>query len=160
MTEKEFDQQIWRRYDSVLLDNGLKAIVSNVSFTTRCIRIYAKGLPEEWFKCDRIESHRSRKGDGTDDLTVIEELQQTIADRDKEINRLKRINNQMYEKLQSGHTRAILNVLSVLYSQLGEKKKRIDNINNCLKKIEAVLENIEDQKETEQRETGPLSSQG
>ena len=88
MTEKEFDQQIWRRYDTVTLDNGLTAVISNVAFATRCVRIYAKDLPGEWFKCERIESHRARKGEPGDDISIIEELHNTVLAKDEKIEAL------------------------------------------------------------------------
>lgn len=142
MTEQEFDQQLWRRYDSVTLDNGLKAIISNVSFSTRSVRIYAKDLPGEWYSCDRIESHRSQKGnDASEDAYIIEELQKTVHRLQKRIKVL--------EKNQATASRleAIRESVATISVQLTEKQKRADCIDSCLGRIEKFLDIVEKEKE-------------
>lgn len=143
MTEQEFDQQLWRRYDSVTLDNGLTAAVSNVCFTTRSVRIYVKDLPAEWFKCDRIESHKSRKGDPSDDASIIEELHKKVLAQDEHIKGLAGKNKKLWEKLQTNHTQAIKENIEMIRFQLTEKKKRAENIDNCLRRLGTVLDNLE-----------------
>ena len=61
MTEQEFDQQVWRRFDVVTTDTGIETTVMNVCFTTRSVRIYVKNAPPEWLPAKRIEKHTTRK---------------------------------------------------------------------------------------------------
>lgn len=147
MTEKEFDQQIWRRYDTVTLDNGLTAVISNVAFATRCVRVYVKDLPGEWFKCERIESHRSRKGDASDDISIIEELHNTVLAKDKQIEALEAKNRKMSEELKTSHTKEILTSVRSLQQQLAEKQKRNNHIDNLLRNIERVLGSLEEKED-------------
>lgn len=147
MTEKEFDQQIWRRYDTVTLDNGLTAVIGNVAFATRCVRVYMKDLPGEWFKCDRIESHRAHKGEPGDDISIIEELHNTVLAKDKQIEALEAKNRKMAEELKTSHTKEIHADVLALRQQLAEKQKRNDHIDNLLRKIETVLGNMEEKED-------------
>ena len=39
MTEQQFLQQVWRPYDSITTDTGIKGRVQNVCFPTRSVRI-------------------------------------------------------------------------------------------------------------------------
>ena len=54
MTEQEFDQQVWRRFDVVTTDTGIETTVMNVCFSTRSVRIYVKNAPAEWLPSKRI----------------------------------------------------------------------------------------------------------
>lgn len=144
MTEKEFDQQIWRRYDSVVLDNGLTAIISNVAFTTRSVRIYVKDFPAEWYKFDRIVSHCSRKGkDPSDDASIIEELHNKVLNQQKLVESLEKKNQALVNRLNTNHTEAIREIITSLSIQLAEKQKRAECIDGCLSRIEKVLDNLE-----------------
>ena len=147
MTEQEFDQQIWRRYDTVTLDNELTAVVSNVAFNSRCVRIYVKDLPGEWFKCERIVSHTSRKGKEPSDVaSIIEELHKKVLSQNEQINSLLKKNSDMADRLRNGHTEAIREILTTMSTQLNEKKSRLECVDSCLKRIEKVLDNLEKEK--------------
>ena len=139
MTEQEFDQQVWRRFDLVTTDTGIETTVMNVCFSTRSVRIYIKDAPPEWLPCKRIEKHTTRKGGDADDLAVIEELHNRIMKQDDEIVRLKNEKAALAEKISKNYPSEILKALNVIKEGLTEKKHKIEKIEKGLAAIDAVM---------------------
>ena len=139
MTEQEFDQQVWRRFDLVTTDTGIETTVMNVCFSTRSVRIYIKDAPPEWLPCKRIEKHTTRKGGDADDLAVIEELHNRIMKQDDEIVRLKNEKAALTEKISKNYPSEILKALNVIKEGLTEKKHKIEKIEKGLAAIDAVM---------------------
>ena len=73
MTEKEFLRQVWRPYDTVTVDGGMKGRVTSVCFPSRSVKVTLSQEVHEWFKCDMIVSHTSAGG-GTEDAEIIQDL--------------------------------------------------------------------------------------
>ena len=142
MTEQEFDQQVWRRFDLVTTDTGIETTVMNVCFSTRSVRIYIKDAPPEWLPCKRIEKHTTRKGGDADDLAVIEELHNRIMKQDDEIVRLKNEKAALTEKISKNYPSEILKALNVIKEGLTEKKHKIEKIEKGLAAIDAVMTNM------------------
>lgn len=142
MTEKEFDMQLWRRYDTVTLDTGLTASIANVCFQTRSVRIYLKDVPQEWYKCDRIESHKSRLGGPTDDSTIIEELHKKVLNLTDQLESHKAKAKELEEKLREDKTKELLTNVNIVRSQLNEKKDRFKKLDDCMERIEKAVEKI------------------
>ena len=139
MTEQEFDQQVWRRFDLVTTDTGIETTVMNVCFSTRSVRIYIKDAPPEWLPFKRIEKHTTRKGGYADDLAVIEELHNRIMKQDDEIVRLKNEKAALTEKISKNYPSEILKALNVIKEGLTEKKHKIEKIEKGLAAIDAIM---------------------
>ena len=139
MTEQEFDQQVWRRFDLVTTDTGIETTVMNVCFSTRSVRIYIKDAPPEWLPFKRIVAHTTRKGGDADDLAVIEELHNRIMKQDDEIVRLKNEKAALTEKISKNYPSEILKALNVIKEGLTEKKHKIEKIEKGLAAIDAVM---------------------
>lgn len=142
MTEQEFDQQVWRRFDLVTTDTGIETTVMNVCFSTRSVRIYIKDAPPEWLPFKRIEKHTTRKGGDADDLAVIEELHNRIMKQDDEIVRLKNEKAALTEKISKNYPSEILKALNVIKEGLTEKKHKIEKIEKGLAAIDAVMTKV------------------
>lgn len=143
MTEQEFDQQVWRRFDNVTTDTGIETTIMNVCFTTRSVRIYVKNAPPEWLPCKRIETHTTRKGGDADDMAIIEELHNRILKQDDYIEKLKARIQEIKEQNSKYHIEELLRCVRDLNGGLTERKKKIDLIERALAKIESITANIE-----------------
>ena len=128
MTEQEFDQQVWRRFDVVTTDTGIETTVMNVCFSTRSVRIYVKNAPAEWLPFKRIVAHTTRKGDTADEGTIIEELHNRILKQDEKIARLENEKAALAEKISRNYLKDILQSVNMLKEGLTEKKNKLEKI--------------------------------
>lgn len=144
MTEKEFLQQVWRPYDTVTIDNGIKGRVQNVCFPTRSVRIKMPEGSPEWFRCELIVEHKSATGE-TDDLGIISDLHQKLMEANKTIESLQKTNAQQAEKINSVCAGELIRNVNMILSQLAEKKKRIAKIEDCMIEIEEAVARINSQ---------------
>lgn len=142
MTEQEFDQQVWRRFDVVTTDTGIETTVMNVCFTTRSVRIYVKNAPPEWMPCKRIEKHTTRKGDTADEGTIIEELHNRILKQDDKIVRLEHEKAALAEKISKNYPSELLKAVNAIKEGLTEKKNKIEKIEKSLAAIDHVMANL------------------
>ena len=139
MTEQEFDQQVWRRFDVVTTDTGIETTVMNVCFTTRSVRIYIKDAPPEWMPCKRIVTHTTRKGDTADEGTIIEELHDKIMKQNGQIERLKNEKAQLQEKISKNYLGDLLRAVNLMQQGLQEKKHKMEQIDSGLRQIQDTL---------------------
>ena len=144
MTEQEFDQQVWRRFDVVTTDTGIETTVMNVCFSTRSVRIFVKNAPPEWLPAKRIEKHTTRKGGDADDLTIIEELHNRILKQDDKIVRLEHEKAALAEKISKNYPAELLKAVNAIKEGLTEKKNKIEKIEKGLAAINAVMTNLND----------------
>ena len=142
MTEQEFDQQVWRRFDNVTTDTGIETTVMNVCFTTRSVRIYVKNALPEWLPCKRIVAHTTRKGDTADEGTIIEEMHNRILKQDDKIVRLEHEKAALAEKISKSYPSEILKAVNAIKEGLTDKKHKIEKIEKGLAAIDAVMENL------------------
>lgn len=140
MTEKEFDQQVWRRFDTVTIDTGMETTIMNVCFSTRSVRIYLKSAPPEWVSFDRITGHKSRFGGDPDDLAIIEELHNKIMKRDEELEQLREKNKELKEKNGKNYLADLLRAVNLMQQGLTEKKHKMEQIDSGLKQIGDIIE--------------------
>ncbi len=143
MTEQEFDQQVWRRFDVVTTDTGIETTVMNVCFSTRSVRIYVKNAPAEWLPFKRIVAHTTRKGDTADEGTIIEELHNRILKQDDKIARLENEKAALAEKISRNYLKDILQSVNMLKEGLTEKKNKLEKIERGLDLIVSTLARID-----------------
>ena len=143
MTEQEFDQQVWRRFDVVTTDTGIETTVMNVCFSTRSVRIYVKNAPAEWLPFKRIVAHTTRKGDTADEGTIIEELHNKIMKQDEKIARLENEKSTLAEKISRNYLKDILQSVNMLKEGLTEKKNKLEKIERGLDLIVSTLARID-----------------
>lgn len=142
MTEQEFDQQVWRRFDVVSTDTGIETTVMNVCFTTRSVRIYVKNAPPEWMPCKRIEKHTTRKGDTADEGTIIEDLHNRLLAAEDKIVRLEHEKAALAEKISKNYPAELLKAVNAIKEGLTEKKNKIEKIEKSLAAIDHVMANL------------------
>lgn len=142
MTEQEFDQQVWRRFDVVTTDTGIETTVMNVGFTTRSVRIYVKNAPPEWLPCKRIEKHTTRKGDTADEGTIIEEMHNRILKQDDKIVRLEKEKAVLAEKISKSYPSEILKAVNAIKEGLTEKKHKIEKIEKGLATLDDIFSKL------------------
>jgi hypothetical protein len=142
MTEQEFDQQVWRRFDVVTTDTGIETTVMNVCFTTRSVRIYVKNAPPEWLPCKRIEKHTTRKGDTADEGTIIEELHNRILKQSEQIERLKNEKAALAEKISRNYPAELLKAVNAIKEGLTEKKHKIEKIEKGLATLDDIFSKL------------------
>ena len=142
MTEQEFDQQVWRRFDVVTTDTGIETTVMNVCFTTRSVRIFVKNAPPEWLPCKRIEKHTTRKGDTADEGTIIEELHNRILKQSEQIERLKNEKAALAEKISRNYPAELLKAVNAIKEGLTEKKHKIEKIEKGLATLDDIFSKL------------------
>ena len=142
MTEQEFDQQVWRRFDIVTTDTGIETTVMNVCFTTRSVRIFVKNAPPEWMPCNRIVTHTTRKGGDADDSAIIEELHNRVLGLQERVDKLTEEKAKLIEQMKKNHAGELLTQVNIIGSQLQEKKKRIEKIETSVQLIREIVEKI------------------
>ena len=142
MTEQEFDQQVWRRFDVVTTDTGIETTVMNVCFSTRSVRIYIKGAPPEWLPCKRSEKHTPRKGDIADEGAIIEELHNKVMAQAEQIDKLKAEKQALTDKISKNYLGDLLRAINIVKEGLQEKKAKITKIDNGLNLLQQALEKI------------------
>jgi hypothetical protein len=142
MTEQEFDQQVWRRFDVVTTDTGIETTVMNVCFSTRSVRIFVKNAPPEWMPFKRIEKHTTRKGDTADEGTIIEELHNRVVKQSDEIERLKKEKAALAEKISKNYLGDLLRAVNLMQQGFIEKKHKMEQIDCGLKQIQDALEKM------------------
>ena len=143
MTEQEFDQQVWRRFDVVTTDTGIETTVMNVCFSTRSVRIYVKNAPAEWLPFKRIVAHTTRKGDTADEGTIIEELHNRILKQDEKIVRLENEKSALAEKISRNYLGELLKSVNMLKEGLTEKKSKVEKVERGLELIVSTIGRIE-----------------
>lgn len=141
MTEREFMQQVWRPYDTAVIENGLRGRVVNVCFHTRSVRIMMPQGSPEWFKCDMIREHKSATG-APEDLAIIESLTARLDEANRRVEKLEAENARMEGKLKSRNIEAIGKNLNEIAATLSIKKKRIEKLEGCMAEIKAIIGNI------------------
>ena len=141
MTEKDFDQQVWRRFDTVTLDTGIETTIMNVCFSTRSVRIYIKDAPPEWVPFKRIESHKSRFGEGTDDAAIIHDLHNKVLKHQDEIERLRKEREELKEKYSRNYLKDLLTAVNQMEQGFREKKHKMEQVENGLRLIAEIVEN-------------------
>jgi hypothetical protein len=142
MTEQEFDQQVWRRFDVVTTDTGIETTVMNVCFTTRSVRIYIKDAPPEWLPAKRIVTHTTRKGDTADEGTIIEEMHNRILKQDDKIVRLEKEKAVLAEKISKSYPSEILKAVNAIKEGLTEKKHKIEKIEKGLATLDDIFSKL------------------
>ena len=142
MTEQEFDQQAWRRFDNVTTDTGIETTVMNVCFSTRSVRIFVRNAPPEWMPCKRIVTHTTHKGDIADEGTIIEELHNRIMKQDDKIVRLEHEKAALAEKISKNYLEDILRAVNMLKEGLTEKKNKLEKVGRGLELIVSTLAKI------------------
>ena len=142
MTEQEFDQQVWRRFDIVSTDTGIETTVMNVCFTTRSVRIFVKNAPPEWMPCNRIVTHTTRKGGDADDSAIIEELHNRVLGLQDRVDKLTEEKGKLMDQMKKNHAGELLTQVNIIGSQLNEKKKRIEKIETSVQLIREIVEKI------------------
>jgi len=143
MTESEFDQQVWRRFDTVTVDTGIETTIINVCFSTRSVRIYIKNAPPEWIPCKRIESHKSRFGGDADDLAIVEELHNKVMNMEDIIVQLKHEKQQLTEKIGKNYLSDILRAVNIIKEGLTEKKAKMEKVDRGMDMIVSALARME-----------------
>ena len=143
MTEQEFDQQVWRRFDIVTTDTGIETTVMNVCFPTRSVRIFVKNAPPEWMQCNRIVTHTTRKGGDADDMALIEELHNRVIKQSDVIERLKIEKAALVDKISKNYLGDILQAVNIMKEGLTERKKKTEKVERALELIVSALAKIE-----------------
>ena len=143
MTEQEFDQQVWRRFDLVTTDTGIETTVMNVCFTTRSVRIFVKNAPPEWMPCNRIVTHTTRNGGDADDMALIEELHNRVIKQSDVIERLKNEKAALVDKISKNYLGDILQAVNIMKEGLTERKKKTEKVERALELIVSALAKIE-----------------
>lgn len=151
MTEQEFMTQVWRPFDTVEIEGGIKGRVINVCFSSRSVKVPIGNGCADWFGCKLIVSHQSNTGN-VDDAGIIESLHNRLMAANDRNDAQQRIIEQQREKIQSFNDKiehasnsALRKSVNILAASLVTKKKTIEDIDKAVARINEML----DGKETE-----------
>jgi seryl-tRNA synthetase len=141
MTEKEFQRQIWRPYDTITTADGVPGKVLGVSFTTKSVRAFISGAPE-WVRCELIESHSSARGGDADEVALIDELQTKLSFANQRIEVLQEHIKELEEKLSRNYAGELLKNVNIILNSASEKKKRAERVESCMQQILDTIEKM------------------
>ena len=142
MTEKDFLKQVWRAYDTVELENGIKGRVMNICFSTRSVRVVMPDGNPEWFRFNFVKGHISVASE-PDDMAIIENLHNKLMDADNKINWLQEEKKRLEEKLSDNHIEKIKKNLNELLMVIDGKKKRVEKVEKCIEDLNTIISKIE-----------------
>lgn len=149
MTEQEFMKQIWRPFDTVEIEGGIKGRVLNVCFTTRSVKVPIGNGCADWFDCKLIISHQSNTGN-VDDAGIIESLHNRLMAANDRNDAQQRIIEQQREKIQSLNDKianasntALRKSVNIIAASLVTKKKTIEDIDKAVARINELLDGKE-----------------
>ena len=134
MTEKEFQRQIWRPYDTITTADGVPGKVLGVSFTTKSVRAFISGAPE-WVRCELIESHSSARGGDADEVALIDELQTKLTFANQRVEVQQEHIKELEEKLSRNYAGELLKNVNIILNSASEKKKRAERVESCMQQI-------------------------
>lgn len=135
MTEQEFMTQVWRPFDTVEVEGGLKARVLNVCFTTKSVRIPLGNGVADWFKCGQIINHTSATGD-PDDLEMIANLHGRLMKAIEANEQKQAIIDKLQAKLES---KVDDSELKKLRKAVNKSIDAVNTINARMKQIDEYL---------------------
>ena len=141
MSEKEFQRQIWRPYDTITTADGVPGKVLGVSFTTKSVRAFISGAPE-WVRCELIESHSSARGGDADEVTLIDELQTKLSFANQRIEVQQEHIKELEEKLSRNYAGELLKNVNIILNSASEKKKRAERVESCMQQILDTIEKM------------------
>ena len=142
MTEQEFVRQVWRAFDTVEIEGGIKSKVLNVCFTTHSVRIrLANGVPD-WVRCELIVKHTSGTAE-TEDAGIIEDLHNKLMKAEKRNDDLQAIVDDLNAKMSNSNVGNLRKAVNLLTGNLVSKKKTIERIDEALARINAFLDKEE-----------------
>lgn len=145
MTEKEFLQQVWRPYDVVVFDNGVKARVLNVCFSTRSVKVKMPGDNlSEWFRCEFIDTHTTQKGEEATDAAIIEDLHNKLMAANDRIEAQQHIIDDLNEKMKSSRLKELTATVETLRQGITVKAKKLEKIDNALAKLDELINECKD----------------
>ena len=142
MTEKDFLKQVWRAYDTVELENGIKGRVMNICFSTRSVRVVMPDGNPEWFRFNFVKEHISVTSE-PDDMAIIENLHNKLMEANETIKKLQEEKKRLEEKLSNNYIEEILKNLNVLLTTIDGKKKRVEKVEKCIENLDTIISKIE-----------------
>ena len=139
MTDYEFKRQIWRPYDSVDIGDGVMCPVLNVCFTTRSVRVNLPSGGAVWLKCDDIVSHKSSRGEASDD-DIIENLHNELMKEQERNENLRILIERMrpYEDIV-GELKKSCNIL---FNAIHERRSTLSDVERALNKIDKAIDKM------------------
>lgn len=143
MTEKDFLKQVWRAYDTVELENGIKGRVMNICFSTRSVRVVMPDGNPEWFRFNFVNEHISVASE-PDDMAIIENLHNKLMDADNKINWLQEEKKRLEEKLSDNHIEKIKKNLNELLMVIDGKKKRVEKVEKCIESLNEIISKMDE----------------
>lgn len=143
MNEKDFLKQVWRAYDTVELENGIKGRVMNICFSTRSVRVVMPDGNPEWFRFNFVKEHISVASE-PDDMAIIENLHNKLMDANETIKKLQEEKKRLEEKLSNNHIEEILKNLNVLLTTIDGKKKRVEKVEKCIESLNEIISKMDE----------------
>jgi len=141
MTEQEFLRQVWRPYDTVIVD-GMTGRVTTICFSSRSVKATLSKDVHEWFKYDMIEEHQSIKGFSDDDA-IVEDLHNKLIAANKRNEDLQRIVDTQKEKLSNDPSEGLKKLrkfVTEVRDALATKQKRVQQAISAMDAIHKWLD--------------------
>ncbi len=153
MTEKEFQKQIWRPYDTITTADGVPGKVLGVSFSTKSVRAFISGAPE-WIRCELIETHSTAKGGNADEVALIDDLQTKLSFAKERLELQQERIKELESKLSRNYAGELLKNVNIILNVIGEKKKRTEKMESCMQQILDVISGMSDSARQPDKEGG------
>ena len=147
MTDLEFDQQIWRKHDRVMIqlrpdEAPFEQRVCSVSFWTRSVQVKMPIGGKDWISFGCIIGHTTT-GSSTEDCEIIENLHDKLMEAEKKIEEYEQADSQRDKQAILNRLNDMKSILNLLNERIDIKKRRQESIDRALVRMEDLLDKFD-----------------
>ena len=147
MTDLEFDQQIWRKHDRVMIqlrpdEAPFEQRVCSVSFWTRSVQVKMPIGGKDWIPFGCIIGHTTT-GSSTEDCEIIENLHDKLMEAEKKLEDMVAYNKKLKEQQPLAPIADIRKALLVIQDKIALKKRNQEFVDKAIARLNDALDKME-----------------
>ena len=147
MTDLEFDQQIWRKHDRVMIqlrpdEAPFEQRVCSVSFWTRSVQVKMPIGGKDWIPFGCIIGHTTT-GSSTEDCEIIENLHDKLMEAEKKLEEYEKTDSQRDIQIITNRLNDIKQIVAMMNERIDIKKRRQESIDKALVRMDEFFNQMD-----------------
>ena len=147
MTDLEFDQQIWRKHDRVMIqlrpdEAPFEQRVCSVSFWTRSVQVKMPIGGKDWIPFGCIIGHTTT-GSSTEDCEIIENLHDKLMEAEKKLEEYEKTDSQRDIQIITNRLNDIKQIVAMMNERIDIKKRRQESIDRALVRMDEFFNQMD-----------------
>ena len=147
MTDIEFDQQIWRKHDRVMIqlrpdEAPFEQRVCSVSFWTRSVQVKMPIGGKDWIPFGCIIGHTTT-GSSTEDCEIIENLHDKLMEAEKKLEEYEKTDSQRDIQIITNRLNDIKQIVAMMNERIDIKKRRQESIDKALVRMDEFFNQMD-----------------